>query len=74
MQLLIPARRNNGRPRYFRLRFQKNPRTNGVFISRKELLVGVLLLTFSVLALHWIVSSAAPPERETPVAASAYHA
>jgi hypothetical protein len=72
MQLLIPARRNNRQPKYFRLRFEKSPHADGVFISKKELLVGVLLLTLSILALQWIVSSAMPTARETPVAASSY--
>jgi len=75
MLLLVPARRKNRWPGHLRLRFRKNPRTHGVFISRKEALFGVILLTLSVLALHWIVSSTAPAaDHETPVAASAYRA
>jgi hypothetical protein len=74
VQLLIPIGRKNRRRRYLRLRFQKNPQT-GTFISKEEALIGVILLTLSVLALHWIISGAAPvAERETPVAASTYKA
>jgi hypothetical protein len=74
MQLLIPIGRGNRRRRYLRLRFRRNLHT-GAFISRKEALIGVILLTLSVLALHWIISSATPvADRETPVAASTYRA
>jgi hypothetical protein len=74
MQLFIPARRRT-RGRQLRFRFRKNPETNGLFISKREALLGVLLLTLSVLALHWILSgSAMSPEHEDPVSATAYRA
>lgn len=74
MQILIPARRKNRWPGHLTLRFRRNPRT-GVFISKKEALLGVLLLTLSVLALHWILSgSATASDREAPVSVSAYRA
>jgi hypothetical protein len=72
MQLMIPVRRRNRWPTRIRLRIPKKPGAGGLFISKKEALLGLLLLTLSVLALREIVSSAAPDARETPVSVSAY--
>jgi hypothetical protein len=75
MQLMISARTRNRRPGRLRLRIPKKPGADGLFISRKEALFGLLLLTLSVLALQQIVASATPAARqETPVSLSAYRA
>lgn len=73
IQVLVPARRRIRRQQCLKIRIWRKPRPENAFISRKEVLLGVLLLVLSVLALHWITLDAAPPEGpETPVSASAY--
>ena len=73
MQLRISTRRRTRRQGYVRLRLHRDPEGN--FVSWKETLLGVVLLTLSFLALHWVVNQAAPAtETETPASASAYRA
>ncbi len=71
MQLSNPALRPGRWPKRLRLRIRRNPHT-GLFISKKEALFGLLLLTLSMLALQQIVASTTPAAHETPVSISAY--
>ena len=75
IQVLVPTRRRLRRQHCLKIRIWRKPRQKGVFISRKEVLLGVLLLVLSVLALNWITAGAAPANKpDLPVSASAYRA
>jgi hypothetical protein len=71
MQVSISTRRRNRRHGCVRIRLRKD--RPGHFVSWKETLLGVVLLTASLLALQYIASeSATVTEIEAPASASAY--
>ncbi len=71
MQVSVSTRRRNRRHGSVRIRLRLD--SQGHFVSWKETLLGVALLTVSILALQYIVSQSAPPaELEAPASAFAY--
>lgn len=71
MQVFVSTRRHNRRHGCVRIRLRLDSR--GHFISWKETLLGVALLTVSFLALQYIATQSAPAENvEAPASAFAY--
>ena len=75
MRVLVRVHTGIRLPERYRIRVQRTSRAKGLFISQSETLLGVILLTLSMLVLHWILVQSPPStDGEAPVSASARRA